>query len=196
MTQNGATDNPFTFHGAWGVMQEGATSLYYMRARYYDSASQRFLSRDPAGSLDPLRIDPYQFALNNPVSFRDPSGASAEPGNPTRHTGATVNSIAETLPNPTNLNPPGPAAPTATSSLLGASPQAPDVAGLLLSVFLFEANPDQVSSEVIVKIFGKDIRREFWHGPEPEPEPFSGVYVPEPDVQELTPDLRLSDLVM
>jgi RHS repeat-associated protein len=77
VTQAGATDNPFTFHGAFGVMQEGSTSLYYMRARYYDSASGRFLSRDPMVSLDPLRINPYQFALNNPVGFADATGKKA-----------------------------------------------------------------------------------------------------------------------
>jgi RHS repeat-associated protein len=81
VTQAGATANPFTFHGAYGVMQEGATSMYYMRARYYDSASGRFLSRDPIPSLDPLRIDPYQFALNNPIGFHDPRGTNAEPAN-------------------------------------------------------------------------------------------------------------------
>ncbi len=55
-------------------MQEGATSLYYMRARWYDSAPARFLSRDPVHLLHPLRIDPYEFALENPVTFADPSG--------------------------------------------------------------------------------------------------------------------------
>jgi len=32
VSQTGTTDNPFTYSGAFGVMQEGATSLYYMRA--------------------------------------------------------------------------------------------------------------------------------------------------------------------
>ncbi|HYL37396.1 MAG TPA: RHS repeat-associated core domain-containing protein [Bryobacteraceae bacterium] len=79
VTHNGSTDNPFTFQGAFGVMQEGATSLYYMRARYYDTATVRFISRDALVSLDPQRINPYAFALNNPVSFSDPSGMSPLP---------------------------------------------------------------------------------------------------------------------
>lgn len=99
VAHSGATVNPFTFHGAWGVMQESGNSLYYMRARYYDSASQRFLSRDPAPQLDPLAIDPYQFALNNPVSFRDPSGASSEPSNLLK-VEIPRNSIEDTLPLP------------------------------------------------------------------------------------------------
>jgi len=46
VTQNGSTQNPFTWMGAFGVMQEGSTGLYYMRARYYDSTTARFLSPD------------------------------------------------------------------------------------------------------------------------------------------------------
>ena len=39
--------NPFTWLGEYGVMSEGASGLYYMRARYYDSTTSRFLSPDP-----------------------------------------------------------------------------------------------------------------------------------------------------
>ena len=74
LVQTGSTPNPFTFQGAFGVMQEGATGLYYMRARYFDSASARFLSRDPLASVDPRAINPYQFAYNKPVEQGDPSG--------------------------------------------------------------------------------------------------------------------------
>ncbi len=49
-----------------------------MRARYYDSAPAHFLSRDPASSGDPRQMDPYQFAMNNPVSNHDARGLSAE----------------------------------------------------------------------------------------------------------------------
>jgi len=74
IVQTGSTPNPFTFQGAFGVMQEGATGLYYMRARYYDSASARFLSRDPLIQTDPRALSPYQFAFADPVEGRDPSG--------------------------------------------------------------------------------------------------------------------------
>jgi len=70
----GISENPFTFGGQWGVMQEPGTSLYYMRFRYYDSASARFLSRDPIRSRSPFRVNPYQYARENPVSYGDPTG--------------------------------------------------------------------------------------------------------------------------
>ena len=74
VTHFGATDNPFTFQGRWGVMQESGTSLYYMRFRYYDSAMARFLSRDPVRSLDARAINPYQYVEANPLSYADPTG--------------------------------------------------------------------------------------------------------------------------
>jgi hypothetical protein len=45
-----------------------------MRARYYDSGSARFLSRDPIGSLDPRAINPYQYAKDSPLRNADPTG--------------------------------------------------------------------------------------------------------------------------
>ena len=70
----GGSDQPFVFHGAFGVMREPGTSLYIMGRRYYDAASARFLSRDPVQILDPLGVNPYQFAFNQPLYFADPSG--------------------------------------------------------------------------------------------------------------------------
>ncbi|MBI4456765.1 MAG: RHS repeat protein [Acidobacteria bacterium] len=72
----GTSDNPFTFLGQYGVLQEPSTSLYYMRARYYDSATGRFLSRDPVGVnlLDPKSMDLYQYAAQNPLRYVDPLG--------------------------------------------------------------------------------------------------------------------------
>jgi RHS repeat-associated protein len=78
VTQMGTSDNPFTFQGQRGVMQEPGTSLYYMRFRYYDSASARFLSRDPVLSLDPQQINPYQYAAGNPLLLIDPMGLKAQ----------------------------------------------------------------------------------------------------------------------
>jgi len=74
--QNGSTSNPFTFQGAYGVMQEGSTTLYCMRARYFDSNPGRFLSRDPVHSPAPKAIGPYQYAMGDPVGHRDPTGLS------------------------------------------------------------------------------------------------------------------------
>ncbi len=49
-----------------------ATGLIYYRARYYDPASGRFVSRDPIGML--AGINPYAYVQNSPVNFTDPEG--------------------------------------------------------------------------------------------------------------------------
>lgn len=56
MVSAGALDNPFTWQGQYGVMDEG-NGLYYMRARYYDSTTGRFISRDPVKSIGPKRVN-------------------------------------------------------------------------------------------------------------------------------------------
>jgi len=71
---NNATDNPFTWQGQFGVMQEAGTKLYYVRLRYYDASTARFLSRDPLFSPAPREVNPYQFAAGNPVANGDPTG--------------------------------------------------------------------------------------------------------------------------
>lgn len=55
-------------------MQEGSSSLYYMRSRYYDRVTARFISRDQVKSFGPKSINPYQYALGNPLKYRDPLG--------------------------------------------------------------------------------------------------------------------------
>jgi RHS repeat-associated protein len=72
----GSTPNPFTWQGRFGVMQESGTSMYFLRARYYDSAPARFLSPDPVDGLSPQAINPYQYALENPANLIDPTGLS------------------------------------------------------------------------------------------------------------------------
>ena len=56
----GATTNPFRFTGRYGVIDEG-NGLNYVRARYYDPATQRFVNKDPKPGDDQdgqsLRID-------------------------------------------------------------------------------------------------------------------------------------------
>jgi len=51
--------------------------LYYMRARWYEPQSGRFLSEDPIGLKG--GINRYAFALNDPVNFTDPSGEQGWP---------------------------------------------------------------------------------------------------------------------
>ena len=50
--------------------------LYYLRARYYNPATGRFLSRDPEDGtpLIPITLHKYIYAGSNPTNWIDPSG--------------------------------------------------------------------------------------------------------------------------
>jgi RHS repeat-associated protein len=50
------------------------TSLYYYRARYYDTQAGRFLSEDPTAFNG--GTDFYAYTRNSPISFVDPTGES------------------------------------------------------------------------------------------------------------------------
>ena len=69
----GTSDNSLKFTAQW---QDAATGLYYLRARYYDPATGRFLTRDPFPGFAALTQtqNPYAYAMNNPVLFVDPGG--------------------------------------------------------------------------------------------------------------------------
>jgi RHS repeat-associated protein len=57
------------------------SGLYYMRARWYDPATARFLSRDPVAGLpsSPGTLNSFGYVAGRPTSFADPSGACADP---------------------------------------------------------------------------------------------------------------------
>lgn len=59
-----------------GQQQDPEISLYYLRARYYDPTTGRFISRDPVEgkTMLPQTQNPYAYSLNNPVNLSDPSG--------------------------------------------------------------------------------------------------------------------------
>ena len=66
--QNGGGSNQWLFTGE----QRDADGLYFLRARYYDPASGRFLGRDP------LTLGhPYSYVGSNPVNLIDPYGLAA-----------------------------------------------------------------------------------------------------------------------
>ena len=73
--QEGATDNPFTYVGGLGVIAE-ADGLYFMRARFYDPDTGRFLGKDPVEGVltDSRGLHRYAYALNSPLGVTDPSG--------------------------------------------------------------------------------------------------------------------------
>ncbi len=74
---DGASDQPFTYVGRYGVRRESVGGLYDMRARTYDPATARFLTRDPVwpALADPQSLNPYQYAYQNPLMYMDPQGA-------------------------------------------------------------------------------------------------------------------------
>lgn len=68
--------------GYTGHVDDTDTGLVYMQARYYDPASERFLSVDPASinAGDALRFGRFTYAANNPVGRVDPNGKQDEDG--------------------------------------------------------------------------------------------------------------------
>jgi RHS repeat-associated protein len=67
--------------GYTGEQMNAGTGLVFLRARYYDPAVGRFLTRDTWQGipLQPLSLNPYLYSLANPIDFFDPSGYA--PGN-------------------------------------------------------------------------------------------------------------------
>ncbi|MEA5574578.1 putative Ig domain-containing protein [Calothrix sp. UHCC 0171] len=59
-----------------GEQFDDAVDGYYLRARYYDPATGRFVSRDSFEGFNnqPLTLHDYYYAKNNPTIFVDPSG--------------------------------------------------------------------------------------------------------------------------
>jgi RHS repeat-associated protein len=72
--QTGTTINNYLYGGQQLSPEVG---FYYLRARYYDPSTGRFLSRDPFSGtlLDPRTLHKYAYTANNPVNRRDPTGS-------------------------------------------------------------------------------------------------------------------------
>jgi len=67
-TAGAASANPSQYTGR----ENDGNGLYFYRARYYSPVLHRFISEDPLGlSAGP---NAYAYALDNPISFSDPSG--------------------------------------------------------------------------------------------------------------------------
>jgi len=81
LAQTGSSDQPFTFIGGYGVRRESMGNLYDMRARYYDPATSRFLTRDPAWPVvdNAQGLNPYHYAVQNPLRYNDPLGTNHHP---------------------------------------------------------------------------------------------------------------------
>lgn len=68
--------NAFRYCGEYYDSESGTI---YLRARYYDPSTGRFISRDSyAGkNSDPLSLNLYTYCHNNPIFYADPKGHSA-----------------------------------------------------------------------------------------------------------------------
>jgi RHS repeat-associated protein len=59
-----------------GEQYDSDLGLYYLRARYYNPSTGRFLSRDPedGNEFDPKTLHKYLYAGGDPVNGIDPRG--------------------------------------------------------------------------------------------------------------------------
>lgn len=72
-TLNETTPNDFLYAGE---RYDDETGLIYLRKRYYDPETGRFLSKDPFPGFitEPQTVNPYPYTANNPVNRIDPLG--------------------------------------------------------------------------------------------------------------------------
>src|SRR5206468_12998241 len=62
--------------GFSGHISDDETGLIFMQGRYYDPILARFISPDPVKQWDhgPQALNPYSYGMNDPLSYRDPTG--------------------------------------------------------------------------------------------------------------------------
>ena len=77
INHTGTTPNNYLYRGEQYDLDLG---LYYLRARYYNPATGRFVERDPLdGYINvPATLHKYLYASGNPVNRIDPSGKGDE----------------------------------------------------------------------------------------------------------------------
>jgi RHS repeat-associated protein len=71
LSSSATLPNPFQFVGQMGVMTDGG-GLNYMRARYYDAETGRFMAQDPIGIAGGANL--YGYVGNEPTDGVDPVG--------------------------------------------------------------------------------------------------------------------------
>jgi RHS repeat-associated protein len=73
LSRTGSTPNDYLYAGE---QFDASAGFYYLRARYMNPASGRFLTMDPLGGseADPQSLHKYLYAANDPANKTDPSG--------------------------------------------------------------------------------------------------------------------------
>ncbi|MFJ6266378.1 DNRLRE domain-containing protein [Lysinibacillus xylanilyticus] len=91
-----ATINPYRYAG---YRYDESTKLYYLMARYYNPDTGVFLSLDPVrgDTMEPLSLNGYNYANNNPVMNVDPNGTKAVKYYVTKTTYALATGLAYVL---------------------------------------------------------------------------------------------------
>ena len=76
LNKTGSTPNNFLYRSE---QFDSDLGLYYLRARYYNALTGRFVSRDPENSQlkDPKSLHKYLYANGDPVNRIDPRGRDA-----------------------------------------------------------------------------------------------------------------------
>jgi RHS repeat-associated protein len=76
ISSDGTTPNVYLYRGE---RYDTDLGLYYLRARWYNPVTGRFMTRDPyEGSIyDPASLHRYNYSRANPANFIDPSGRAA-----------------------------------------------------------------------------------------------------------------------
>ncbi len=72
-------ENWSTLYRFNGKEQDPESGLYYYGARYYNPRLGRFMSVDPqADSKENISYSPFNYVVNNPIRFIDPTGMTRE----------------------------------------------------------------------------------------------------------------------
>jgi RHS repeat-associated protein len=69
-------------YGYTGEQWDASAGLVYLRARYYDAGTGRFISKDPLSGFvtKPQSLNRWVYVQNNPVNRRDPTGLREDEG--------------------------------------------------------------------------------------------------------------------
>jgi RHS repeat-associated protein len=70
--------NPYRYAG---YQYDSETQLYYLNSRMYNPLTSRFMQEDtfPGWKTDPLSLNRYTYAHNNPIKYWDPTGHYVSP---------------------------------------------------------------------------------------------------------------------